>query len=195
MKLYPVIMPVDEQTSCLSGREKVERLSAIAREALQLSADKSGIVLVELKKDEDDVPIPFNGVYWSLSHKSKCVAAVLSKNRVGIDIEEIQPKVERFFSKTASDEEWACIGDKNWYNFYRYWTAKEAVLKADGFGIGGLLACHVISVPNDKHIDLKYKNTLYQIEQYYHNNHIVSVVKGDNEIEWIVANNLIKTVI
>jgi len=195
MKLYPVIMPTDEPASCLFGREKVERLSAIAREALQLSAERSGIIVGELKKNENDVPIPFNGIHWSISHKSKCVVAVLSKDRVGIDIEEIRPRVERLFSRTASDEEWTRIGDKNWNNFYRYWTAKEAVLKADGFGIGGLPSCSVISVPDETHIDLKYKERHYKIEQFYFNNHIVSVVKGNSEIEWIVANNIIKPII
>ena len=194
MKLYPVIMPVDEPTSRLLGREKVQRLSALAREALRLSAERSGITLDELRKDEDDIPIPFNGIHWSLSHKSKCVAAVLSNDKVGIDIEELQPKVERFFSKTASDEEWALIGDKDWNNFYRYWTAKEAVLKTNGFGIGGLLACRVVAVPDETHIDLTYKESRYTVEQFYYNNHIISTVKGDNEIEWVVADKLIKTV-
>ena len=64
----------------------------------------------------------------------------------------------------------------------------------DGFGIGGLLSCSVVAVSDETHIDLIYKESRYKVEQFYYNNHIISTVKGDNEIEWIVADKLIKTV-
>ena len=56
MTLFPVILPVREADPSLSGAEKVARLSRIAREALQLSAQKSGVTLGDLEKDDDDVP-------------------------------------------------------------------------------------------------------------------------------------------
>jgi len=190
MTLYPVIMPVDEVSSRLFGKKKVERLSAIAREALRLSANKSGIALGELRKDRDDRPVPFDGIYWSLSHKSKYVAAVLCTEKIGIDIEEIKPRSERFFNKTASAKEWDLVGGKNWCNFYRYWTAKESVLKADGLGIGGLLQCRITSVLNDTNIEIFYKGQRFKIEQLYYRDHIVSVVKNDYPVEWIVIHGV-----
>lgn len=187
MTLFPVILPVAEVGHKLSGREKVARLSKISREALRLSAEKSGVILGELLKDENDVPCPFDGNYWSLAHKSKYVTAVVSKEKIGIDIEEIKPQSESIFSLVASDEEWELSKDKSWDTFSRYWTAKEATLKAIGIGISGLKACRIISVPDENHIVLDYRGRFFQVEQLYYKNHIISVLKDDNEIEWIIA--------
>jgi len=191
MTLFPVILPVAEARHKLSGRERVSRLSGIAREALKLSAEKGGVTLGELCKDQNDVPCPFDGNYWSLSHKPKYVAAVMSKERVGIDIEEIKPRQESIFSLVASDEEWALGKDKSRHTFFRYWTAKEATLKAIGvgIGIGGLKACRVVSVPDENHIVLDYGGHFYRVEQLYHKNHIVSVLKDNSEVEWIIEEN------
>lgn len=187
MTLFPVILPIREADPGLSGEEKVSRLSRIAREALSISARESGVVLGKLVKDGDDVPCPSNGTHWSLSHKPRCVAAVVSDSIIGIDIEEIEPRAEPIFGLVASDEEWELGGGKDWDTFFRYWTAKESVLKAAGIGIGGLKKCRVTSIPDNDHIVLNYKGQTFQVEHKYHRNHIVSVLKGDNEVRWVIA--------
>lgn len=187
MTLFPIILPVVEVGHELPGKEKVARLSRISREALILSAEKSGVIVRELLKDENDVPCPFDGNYWSVSHKPKCVTAVVSKEKIGIDIEEIKPRSESIFSLVASDEEWELGKDRDWDTFFRYWTAKEATLKAIGIGISGLKTCRVISIPDDNHIVLGYRDRLFRVEQLYYKNHIISVLKDDNEIEWTIA--------
>jgi 4'-phosphopantetheinyl transferase len=185
MTLFPVVMPVIEAGHKPSGKGKVDHLSQIAREALKVSAEKSRMSLVELHKDEKGVPCPVAGNYWSLSHKPKYVAAVVSKDKVGIDIEEMQPRTESLFAHVASDEEWELM-EKSWDTLFRYWTAKEAILKAIGIGISGLKTCRIISVPDENHITLDYKGQFFLVEQLRHKNHIVSVLKGDNQIEWVV---------
>jgi len=187
MTLFPVVLPVTEADRKLSGAERVARLSRIAREALRLSAEKSGVVLGELLKDEDDIPCPFDGNYWSLSHKPKYVAAVVTREKIGIDIEEIKPRSESIFSLVASEEEWELGKDRSWCTFFRYWTAKEAALKAVGVGIGGLKACRLVSIPDKNHIVLNHRGCLFIVEQLNYKNHIVSIVKNDNEIEWVIA--------
>ena len=188
--LFPVILPVAKAGHKLSGSEKVARLSRISREALKLSAVKWGVTLGELVKDENDVPCPFDGHYWSLTHKSKYVAAVLSRDIVGIDIEEIKPRSKSIFSLIASDEEWDRAQDRSLDTFFRFWTAKEATLKATGVGIGGLKACRVVSIPDEHHVVLDYRDHTFLVEQLYHKDHIVSVLKQGNEIEWIIEENL-----
>ena len=163
----------------------------ISREALRLSAEKSGVTLGELRKDENDIPFPVNGNYWSLSHKSKYVAAVVSKERIGIDIEEIKPRSEPLFGLVASEGEWELSEDKPWHTFFRYWTAKEATLKAIGIGISGLKACRVVCVPDGNHIVLDYRDRFFLVEQLYYKNHIVSVLRDDNEIEWITPEDFL----
>ncbi len=185
MTLFPVVMPVTEVGHKLSGKEKVASLSKIAREALKLSAEKSGVRLGELRKDKKGVPCPVSGNYWSLSHKPEYVAAVVSKDKVGIDIEEIKPRAESIFAHVASDEEWE-LKERSWDTFFRYWTAKEAILKVIGIGISGLKTCRIISVPDENHIALDYNGQFFLVEQLRYKNHIVSIPKGDNQIDWII---------
>jgi 4'-phosphopantetheinyl transferase len=185
MTLFPVVMPVIEVEHKPSGQEKLDHLSRIAREALKLSAEKSGVRLGELFKDEKGVPCPVLGNYWSLSHKPKYVAAVVSKDKVGIDIEEMKPRTESLFAYAARDEEWG-LKEKSWDTFFRYWTAKEAALKVIGIGISGLKTCRIISVPDENHIVLDYKGQVFLVEQLRYQNHIVSVLKNNNQIEWVV---------
>jgi 4'-phosphopantetheinyl transferase len=187
MTLFPVVMPVIEVGHKPSGKEKVAHLSRIAREALKLSAEKSRLRLGELLKDEKGVPCPVAGNYWSLSHKPKYVAAVVSKDKVGIDIEEMKPRAESLFAHVASDEEWE-LKEKSWDTLFRYWTAKEATLKVIGIGISGLKTCRIISVPDENHITLDYNGQSFLVEQLRYKNHIVSVLKDDNQIEWVVLN-------
>jgi len=185
MTLFPVVMPVTEVGHEPSGKEKVDHLSRSAREALKLSAEKSGVRLGELLKDEKGAPCPVAGNYWSLSHKPKYVAAVVSKDKVGIDIEEMKPRAESLFAHVASDEEWE-LKERSWDILFRYWTAKEAALKVIGIGISGLKTCRIISVPDEDHIILDYKGQFFLVEQLRYQNHIVSVLKDDNQIEWVV---------
>jgi len=188
MTLFPVVMPVIEAGYKLSGKEKVAHLSRIAREALRQSAEKSRLRLGELLKDEKGVPCPVAGNYWSLSHKPKYVAAVVSQNKVGIDIEEMKPRTESLFAHVASDEEWE-LKEKSWDTLFRYWTAKEATLKVIGIGISGLKTCRIISVPDENHISLDYKGQVFLVEQLRYKNHIVSVLKDDNQIEWVILDD------
>jgi len=185
MTLFPVVMPVIEAESKPSGKEAVDRLSRIAREALKVSAQKSRVKLGELLKDGDGAPCPVDGIYWSLSHKPEYVAAVVSNDKVGIDIEEMKPRTESLFARVAGDAEWE-LNEKSWDTLFRYWTAKEAVLKVIGIGIGGLRTCRITSVPDENHLTLDYRGRLFLVEQLRHNDHIVSVLKGNNEIDWII---------
>ena len=185
MTLFPVVLPTTENVEGLSGRQKVALLSQCARQALKLSADKAGVILGELAKDKDDVPLPSGGYYWSVSHKPKYVAAVISNSRIGIDIEEIKPRSSSIFNYVASEEEWKLCGGKSWEALCRCWTAKEAVVKAAGTGLAGLRSCQVCSVPDETHISLYYQDCLHQVEQLHYNGHIISVLKDNNEVDWI----------
>ncbi|MFH0924335.1 MAG: 4'-phosphopantetheinyl transferase superfamily protein [bacterium] len=150
MLIHPVIYYLKYEDQTLSGREKVALLSQRSREALRVSAEKSGVVFGSLKKDSNGSPLPFRDNYWSLSHKSECVAAVVGKTLIGIDIEKIQPRSESLFDYIASQDEWVLICGDKWDFFFRIWTAKEAVLKATGVGLSGLKVCKLVGVPDEK---------------------------------------------
>lgn len=186
MTLYPVVMPVSSDVQRLTGREKVAALSNCARQALRLSAERASVALGELRKDGDDIPLPFGEYHWSVSHKPKCVAAVIGHGRMGIDIEEIGPRKENIFGYVASAEEWRLFGGESWDSLYRCWTAKEAVVKSTGTGLAGLKSCRVADVLDDANISLSFEGRLYQVAQMRLDGHIVSILKNDNLVEWVV---------
>ena len=128
--IYPVILPVPHAKKTLTGKDKVRFLSNFAREALKISAQYRGITLGELTKDENGAPVPKDGRHWSITHKSEYVAGVAAPYRIGLDIEKIKPCSQGLFNKTASDEEWQLWDTDPQILFFRYWTSKEAVLKA-----------------------------------------------------------------
>lgn len=184
--IHPVILGVPDKKRQLTGREKVSFLSRHARRALEISAQKNRIQLGDLKKDENGVPLPFNGNYWSVTHKTGYVAGVIARERIGIDLEKIRPVNEALFRKTAHDNEWAVSDTDKTVLFFRYWTSKESVLKASGTGIRDLLQCRIERIIDDNVLVINYKEQHWYIEHFYFNGHIASVVKNNVDVEWTV---------
>ena len=184
--LYPVILAVPDAIKALTPKERVKFLSRHARRALEMSAEKSRIRLDALAQDERNAPLPFNGTYWSITHKNEYVGGVVCPSPTGIDIEKICPRAKSLFRKTADEAEWA-LADKTFTTFFRYWTAKEAVLKAVGIGLRDLSKCRIHRVLDAHHLDLAYDGNNWRLEHRFFNNHIASIVKNDFLIEWTVA--------
>ncbi|MGD9136978.1 MAG: 4'-phosphopantetheinyl transferase superfamily protein [Desulfobacterales bacterium] len=186
--LYPVILAVPEQIQTFKPRDRVVFLSRHARRALKKSADRSGIRITELLKNENGMPLPFEGTFWSLTHKNQYVAGVVSPTPVGIDIERIRELSRGVFRKTALDCEWALAGagERTLMTFYRFWTSKEAVLKATGIGIKDLLKCQVRRIIDDRHLSIHYEGQDWLIEHFFHDRHITSIVQNKFHIDWTV---------
>jgi 4'-phosphopantetheinyl transferase len=87
--LFPVILPVPAEVHEFKPRERVIYLSRHARRALKIAAQKSGVRLGELVKDDNGVPQPFEGIHWSISHKTRYVCGVVAPAQIGIDIERV----------------------------------------------------------------------------------------------------------
>ena len=182
--ICPVILAVPNKKQQLTGREKVSFLSRHARRALEISAQKRQIQLGDLKKNENGVPLPFNGNYWSVTHKTEYVGGVIARARIGIDLEKIRPVKEALHRKTAHDNEWALSDTDITVLFFRYWTSKESVLKASGTGIRDLLKCRIKRIIDDRHLVVIYREHNWVVEHFYFNGHIVSVVKNNVDVEW-----------
>ncbi len=184
--LYPVIMAVPETVKELTPRERVKFLSRQARQALEFSAERSRVPIGKLAQDERNAPLPFDGNYWSITHKTEYVGGVIAPSPVGIDIEKICSRTKSLFKKTATETEWA-LADMTFKTFFRYWTAKEAVLKAAGIGLKALSQCRVIQVPDAQHLDIEYDAKTYRIEHHYFDDHIASIVKNEFQINWTIV--------
>jgi len=185
--IFPVIMAVPEMDRQLKLREKVQALSRHARRALHICAQKSGVAPGELRKDDNGAPLPFDGNFWSLTHKPAYVGAVISPEATGIDIEVIRDVSDGLIRKTAQEREW-CLAESDPSSlFFRYWTAKEAVLKAAGVGISGLSRCRVIEVRGDSHLCLTYESEIFLVEHFFFDRHVASVVKSRFKVGWSLA--------
>ena len=185
--IYPVLLAVPDSARSLPPPARVKFLSEHARTALAASAEKSQIVLGELQKDADGRPIPFDGVNWSLTHKTDYVGGVVCRAEIGIDLEKVQPRSSRgLFLKTAAADEWQLAGEQSWENFHRFWTAKEAVLKAVGTGIKDLSKCRVVEVIDTCNLVIDCHDRLWPVEHFYFDGHVAAVVKGSQTVEWIL---------
>lgn len=75
----------------------------------------------------------------------------IAEEKIGVDIELIKPRSEALLEKWADELE--LLGAKNWENFYRIWTAKEAILKASDQA--NLDKVEEIGLTNREKIDIK----------------------------------------
>ena len=191
-RIFPVILPVPLKVHRLKGRERVEALSRLARRALEICSQKGQLRLGELLKDANGAPMPFDGHYWSLTHKPKYVGAVISPEKTGIDIEEVRTISGPMFQRVAGDREWQLGESRSAMLFFRFWTAKEAVLKAEGVGMTGLSNCVVNRLWDRQHLEIAYQDKRYLIEQVYFNGHIAAVVKNRLDSQWTINHTHIK---
>ena len=185
--IYPLILAVPDEVADFKPRDRVKFLSKHARLALKRSAQKSGLPLEELKQDENGAPLPSNNVYWSITHKTRYVGGVVAPSPIGIDIERIRECSPGLFAKTAGETEWALaeMGNPSLITFFRYWTAKEALVKASGTGLKDLLKCQVTRIIDDRHLELNYSGRRWRIEHFFFDQHIASITQDSYRIEWI----------
>lgn len=180
-----MIMPTAARTRSLSGAAKTAALSTAARIAVQHSARISGVTLSLLRKNKKGAPLPESGVFWSLSHTSNYVAAVTAPFPIGIDIEKITQRSSLLFDKIADQDEWELERDVSNLTLFRYWTAKEAVLKAVGKGIAGLADCRVEKILNTNQLQLSYLSTQWSVLHYTEiEDHIVTLTADTLPVIW-----------
>jgi 4'-phosphopantetheinyl transferase len=97
---------------------------------------------IKFKKNKNRKPqilFPLTSLKFNISHAENKILVALSNEEIGVDIEMIKPGFEfRDFIKTyfSSNEQEKVLSSANHNEtFYKFWTRKEAVLKASGLGI------------------------------------------------------------
>lgn len=99
-------------------------------------------------RDGSVLPQPLR---FNLSHShGRMLIAVARDRDVGVDLEQIRDKVEvvklaeRFYAAAEYQEILRFAGAGQAGEFYRYWVAKEAVLKGQGVGLRALQQCEIL---------------------------------------------------
>ena len=182
--LYPVILSVPDADQHLDGRDKVKALSRLARLALMKSCEKSGLCLETFPKNEKGAPLPVGGVHWSLTHKSDIAGGVAALLPVGMDLETIRPVSDALLAKVANDDEWQLVGNDSQRNFFRFWTAKEAVLKAVGKGMAGLSRCRVVQMVDDTRMMLVYDEIRWPVVHFWFDGHVAALTPHHLAVSW-----------
>jgi len=185
-----VIIAVPDSIKNSKGRPKIEALSQFARKAACLSALNLGAKNILFEKDASGVPQPHHGFYWSVTHKPDYVAGVVSRKPVGIDIERIKPVTDALFQKIVHPDEKKQFKHKDDCSkkkqFFRAFTAKEAVLKKTGVGIKGLSRTKIKTVIDKTHLIVKFEDENFLVEHFYLDDHIASVTKDLFDVQWRV---------
>ena len=135
----------------LLPKERIEKIERTKQKKSQLQSIYAGLLLeyalrekglfgqeLTFLKNPDGKPYiaEYPELFFNLSHSKDCVALVLDKHPVGVDIEGLrvgyQKLVHRFF---AGDE--ISVLEKLWSDerFTELWTRKESYLKATGYGM------------------------------------------------------------
>ena len=165
----------------------VRTLSRQARRAVMISAGKIGVRPGPLVKEEDGAPLPAGGWYWSVTHKRHYVAGVFSPRVVGIDLERIKSVSQALYRKAADPAEWSLGRGARQELFFRFWTAKEAVLKSAGVGLRELSKCRIEAVIDPHNLVVSHRGRRYPVNQFFFDGHIASVTGAETVIQWEIA--------
>jgi phosphopantetheinyl transferase len=86
----------------------------------------SPIFYTDTRKPFLDVAL---NTYISISHSKNYCALGVSSSEIGIDIEEMSPRIERIASRFVNSEEMRFINEEKILDLTKLWTMKEAMFK------------------------------------------------------------------
>ena len=109
--------------------------------------------------------------YFSISHCKEGIAVAVDDQPIGIDIESIRRADKDLIERTMNAEEQAQIAEaaEPARAFTRFWTQKEAVVKAQGTGIESFEQLQNIRV----------QNTEYRVQSFETEKYIYSIAYGE----------------
>ena len=131
--------------------------------------------------------------YFNISHSNEYVVFVKSDKRIGIDIQYMSEAdmVIKDYAFTENEKKYIDEDeiDKDEINrFYRLWTRKEALVKAEGSGF--IREPKEVDVSESiKNDEIIYKDVKYYIKSVKFKNYYISVC-SENKIRNIVIENI-----
>jgi 4'-phosphopantetheinyl transferase len=138
---YLNILPSKEQSRILRYRSWGDQLRCLMGISLIVHFVFKGDIslLKTLIYNYFGKPYTVGNSFFNISHAGDFVIIAVSEEfEMGIDVEEIMPITLLDFKLNMTEFEWkrisSCLENQD-EEFYRYWTQKEAVIKAVGKGL------------------------------------------------------------
>ncbi|GMU37767.1 MAG: 4'-phosphopantetheinyl transferase superfamily protein [Phycisphaerae bacterium] len=182
--LHAVLISIPDNDRSVPGRERMRRQREAAAQALDESARRTGLPVLRWERDAAGVPVFEQGVCWSLSHKTSVAAGVVATRPVGIDVEVIEPRNPGLWEYVASAREQTLLPHRDWATFFRLWTAKEAVLKANRVGLSKLDACRLVASPTLSGAALTFEQSLWLVTFFASERILTAVAHKGAEVAW-----------
>ncbi len=188
MTLRPVIVEVTGRAAARTAAQ-VAAQRAAARAALLESAALSRAPRDGWMQDAAGAPLVNNGWHWSVAHTRRYAVGVVSRHPVGVDIEALAPRRETLWEALADGSEWTLLGGRSWPGFFRLWTAKEAVVKSAGLGLGVLGECRLAHGGKTDRMAVCFRGETHPVDHYAFDGHLAAVTADSQQVEWCVRSH------
>ena len=163
------------------------KLSSITSETKQIEflsvlnlLENLGFLYSDIQYDTNGKPHLSEG-YISISHSFEFSTVVISKNKVGIDIEKFREKILKIYKKFISEKEYEIFNKECIESLTKAWSIKESVYKAFGHnGIDFKKNIKIQSLKKNKAFVLinKYKKIeKYNVDLFKISNYICSLAQ------------------
>lgn len=126
-------------------RAVLGRYLGLAPDAVELNRSEAGKPFVRKERGGR------SAIMFNMSHAhGRALVAVSRGREVGVDLEHIRSDIkveklsERYFALSERAAIMQVAQEQRAARFFRYWVAKEAVLKAQGIGLRALSQCEII---------------------------------------------------
>ena len=163
---YLSLMPIDTKSDISRYRQRDDRYRTLLGKVLLRNYlnQYTNFKLSDIDKTLYNRPyIKNSDIDFNISHSGKYVICAFTKyDSIGIDIEELNPNIniDEFNSVFTNNElNFIKSTDDEVETFYRFWTIKEAILKANGRGF--------IADPKDIIIDYPNNTATFEKRVYY----------------------------
>ena len=150
----------EQRRSMRLVREEDRRNYVLAHGALRavlsgyLGIGPGGVTICRSESGKPSLTEKLRGqpsITFNMSHAyGRALVAVTRGQEVGVDLERIRSDVEaaKLSKRYFTSSEHAAVMQSPWEQrtkvFFRYWVAKEAVLKAQGIGLQALGQCEIL---------------------------------------------------
>ena len=180
-------------------REKINRFCFIedAKRSLYGEILVRYLACYKFGINNDDIKMLFNeygkpyiedypDFHFNLSHSGQWIVCAISKENIGIDIEQIKPidisVAERFFDPLEYKAIIDTGNDMRLVAFYKFWTLKESYIKLIGKGLSMPLNSFVIEKLVGSYM-INYKTDIRFCNHLYKDDYIISVAYKEFSID------------